>query len=400
MKCRIQDAVDAYGKRRKLQGISQRVLTNERSTLMRMLSLTGNIYMENIRDTHVDDTLAEFAVTNSPRSMANHYGTLRQFFLWSMETGRVRRTPMAGMKPPTYTVTERNRLSVMKFPALLDAARNPRDRILMACGLYTLGRTAEILPIKIGDIKKDLKRVRMDLAKKRGRDDVGTDLKPITIELRTELDRWLSEYSRLFGPLQEEWYLIPTRTAGRAVRTGFNPEDPYGPRGYVVDQVYVPTRHMSVNIPKKVVQEALETVGFPTRADDGTSLNEGMHTLRRSGARGRYDAKRWMGHDNAIRHVQALLNHKHAAMTEHYIGINLDKIQRDEELIDDWMYPQNRTDGVVIDFAAQAAVKRLAETDAMPYYSKQLGRFLTPEEQSGWDKFIAEHLTAPTQLVV
>jgi integrase len=358
LKVRVSDAIDSYQKRRKLQGITDGVLRNEKSTLTRLLNMTGNIYLENVRDTHVDDAQAEMAQTCSPRSMANKYHELNGFFRWCVESGRLKRSPMAGMRPPTFTVVERNRLEAAKFPLLLDAARSPRDRILMATALYTLGRSSECVTPKVGDVKREINRIRMPLAKKRGRDEIATDLKPITIEYWEELDRWFSAYSRECGKLQDDWYLIPTLTAGNPVRIKrVNPGDP-GAR--MVGQHWVPTRPVSQNVPKQIVQEALEAVGYPTRADDGTSLGEGMHTLRRSGARARYDAKRWMGHDNAIRHVQALLNHKHAFMTEHYIGINLDKIQRDEELIGDYMYPQLRTDGTVVDFATQKALRHLA----------------------------------------
>jgi integrase len=354
----VSEAIDAYQKRRKLQGITAGVLRNEKSTLTKLLNVTGNVYLENVRDTQVDDAQAEMASTCSPRTMANKFHELNGFFKWCVESGRLKRSPMAGMKPPTFTVVERNRLEASKFPALLDAAQNPRDRILMATALYTLGRSVECIAPKIGDVKKDLSRIKMDVAKKRGRDEIATDLKPITIEFGEELDRWFSDYSRMCGRLQEDWYLIPARTQGNPVRVSrVNPGDP---GAIVVNQNFVPNKMVSQNIPKQIVQEALEAVGFPTRADDGTTLREGMHTLRRSGARARYDAKRWMGHDNAIRHVQALLNHKHAYMTEHYIGINLDKIQRDEELIGDYMYPQLRQDGTVVDFATQKALRHLA----------------------------------------
>lgn len=358
MKVRVQEAIDAYQKRRKLQGVTAGVLRNEKSTLTRLMNHTGNVFIENVRDTQVDDAMADMAMTNQPRSMANKYHELNGFFRWCVESGRLKRSPMAGMKPPTFTVTERNRLEVSKFPALLDAAQNPRDRILMATGLYTLGRSIECVSPKVGDVKKDLSRLRMPLAKKRGRDDVATDLKPITIEYAEELDRWFSFYSSACGRLQEDWFLIPSRTAGNPIRV--HREKPGDPGAIQVNQNWLPTRRMSQNIPKLIVQEALEAVGFPTRADDGTSLGEGMHTLRRAGARARYDAKRWMGHDNAIRHVQSLLNHKHAYMTEHYIGINLDKIQRDEELIGDYMYPQLQQGGTVVDFATQKALRHLA----------------------------------------
>lgn len=396
MKVRLSETMDAYMLRRKNSGITEGVRRNEQSTLTRLLKQCGgNLYMDSIRDSHVDDTIAELGKTNTPRSLANHFFTLKGFFQWCVDSGRISRHPMAGMKPPEFTVRERNRLEVSKFPALLDAALFPRDRFLMAMGLYTLSRTVEILNVKIGDVKHDLRRIRMDVAKVRGRNRIGTDLKPITIELQDELDRWLIEYSRMFGRLEDDWYLIPTRTQGQPVRVARN-GDPLAPGARMVNWNYVPTRKIGKTSPKNIVQEALEAVHFPTRADDGTALGEGMHTLRRSGARARYDAKRWMGHDNAIRHVQMLLNHANAGMTETYIGINLDKIERDEELIDDYMYPQNRTDGKVVDFATQKAMRRLAEADggAMPYFSKQLGRALSADEQDAFETFIQQMVGA------
>lgn len=80
----------------------------------------------------------------------------------------------------------------------------------------------------------------------------------------------------------------------------------------------------------RIATRALDKINYPTRGEDGESLREGMHTLRRSAARARFDVLESLGYDGAIRHVQTMLGHATMAMTEHYLGLHLDRVKRNE----------------------------------------------------------------------
>ena len=91
---------------------------------------------------------------------------------------------------------------------------------------------------------------------------------------------------------------------------------------------------------ESVAQRALEAINFPVRDEDGTSLREGIHTLRRSGGRARYEVLREMGHDGSVRQVQAMLHHANLSQTEEYLGISLERQQRNELTRGQPMFPR------------------------------------------------------------
>jgi integrase len=77
------------------------------------------------------------------------------------------------------------------------------------------------------------------------------------------------------------------------------------------------------------VQKAQRSIGWEVEAND----REGVHTLRRSGARALYEelvAGDHEARDEAIGMVQAMLHHKTRAQTEHYIGLEAAREKRDK----------------------------------------------------------------------
>lgn len=323
----LSDALDAYAKHRKPQ-ITKGTHATEQSSLKKLLVEAGNIYTLSLTGDHVDEAFDTLGLTNQPRSMVNHFHIYAGFFRWLHNSERVRRNPMAGRKPPKFTVEERRRVEEEKFPALLDAAPNPVARMLVACGLYLLSRSKEIGNIRIEDILPGTKHIRTKVSKVSGRTRKGSDLMPITVELRRELVRYLAWYEGHCGPLQGHWYLIPAFSRPMYRQ---HPDIPGASTRY---QTVIPDQ-ISGSKHNETVQECLEAIGFDTSGG-----GEGMHTLRRSGARARFNALRALGYDGALREVQMLLHHVHGSMTEHYIGIDLDTLKRDEALIDQYMYPQ------------------------------------------------------------
>lgn len=338
MKQRLSEAIDDYAKHRSSKRLTKLTLNNDKTTLTALCrAVPSNLFVENITSAHMDALFEDLAGSRSDRSLGNDFYILTSFFRWCATTKRMPRwhDPLVNHSAPEWFHRERNRLPVTKFAILLDAAVSGRDRILFALALYTLGRANELVRITVGDVDFDNRKIRMPLSKNRSRGGKEADWMPIPRELRKELARWFIEYAEEVGPLRPEYYLVPALSRPRLINTPDQGRD----GASEIIQVINPLRPLNPRY-STAAKDALESIGFPIRDADGKSLGEGMHTLRRSGARARFDALRAMGYDRALRQVQALLHHQFSSMTEHYIGITLDILERDEALMDEWMYPQ------------------------------------------------------------
>lgn len=337
----LNDAIEEYRLRRVAERKAKGTLNMDATALRRLMEVTGNIHVEKITGKHISELMIRLAQKNSNRTLCNYHFIYEAFFAYCAKSGKMPRyhDPMEDRKPPSFTVEERRRIPVDYFPAFLNHSRNDRERMLFASALYLLPRIGEIRQIRLEDINLTERRIRVNVEKQRGRKKPSTDLMPITRELDEELRRWLPIYSDTCGRLQNNWYLIPN--PGKT--TFHRPEGTGSGRFQSHHQDVAPLQTLGAR-PHVWAQEVMEKIGFATRNPDGTSRNEGMHTLRRSGARARFDALRDLGYDGALRQVQALLHHANSSMTEHYIGMDVDKLRRDEALMGEWMYPQLQGD--------------------------------------------------------
>jgi len=79
----------------------------------------------------------------------------------------------------------------------------------------------------------------------------------------------------------------------------------------------------------RYVQKPLRAFGVTLRDGDDKSKMEGVHTLRRSGARALFDEMVAQGsYDRVLRNVSAMLHHKSTVMTERYLGFDVDVTKR------------------------------------------------------------------------
>lgn len=325
----LSDGIDEYLLWRKSQDYRPNTLTNERTVLKRMLTTCGNVYIDNLEQRHVTRYFTDASRTRRPSTLRLDHTVLNQFFSWARETKRMGadNNPMYGRRRPERLIRERERISVSKFPHLLDVAEvsSPRNRAVVAVLLYTLMRDQEAAHLRVGDIDLDGGWVLGRITKSHLEDRL-----PISSELDRELRKWLATYARECGPLQPDWYLLPRRTVlgvqqderGRIVShtTGYDPLRPMGKMGTTVRPI-------------------LESFGFPIRDSRDQPLQEGAHTIRRSGARALFDALVESGYDFALRVVQAMLHHSSITTTEHYIGVSADRRSRDELIRGQVMYP-------------------------------------------------------------
>lgn len=328
----LNESIDDYVTHLKSRGLAPGYLKSCRVTLRRLMTVVGNILTESIHEGHIDQYFNDASRTRSNRSLGVDTAHLRGFFDWAVRTRRAGRNgnPMAGRKKPKYAPREWRGLPASKFPALLDATRHPRDRILMALGIYLLGRAAEFQILRVADVMLEAGSVSYRIPKTHK-----VDLLPICEELDVELRRWLTFYTEECGPLDPNWYLVPAKT--KAPLRGPGIQD-------FTQERLVPARQMK-DLHKTAVR-ILEAIGYQVRDENGKALNEGMHTLRRSAARALYEQLRDEGDPSPVETVRSMLNHSTELQTRHYIGLQSDRIHRDARLRGRVMFPGLRGENV------------------------------------------------------
>lgn len=197
---------------------------------------------------------------------------------------------------------------------LVESAAYPMHRIALAVGSNTALRGSEVVGIKIGKINLDAGEMLVTLWKN-DRDEVV----PITSRLDQEIRQWLVHYeantiAQGLGPLQPQWYLVPSQFPGRGRLPGssrFTKDSPIN--------IYLrPEKHPSR--PHEIVQLAMERMGLDFE------VGEGFHTTRRAFARAFHDGLVAAGDPNALRKTAALLHHANTTMTERYLRLSVETV--------------------------------------------------------------------------
>lgn len=333
----IEDAVELFITARAADGAAPNTCKGYRSNLAHLTRVVGRKRIRDLTVTDVDTLFADLSPRMADASINAVIASLSAFFKWSRARGHMEPTcdPLAGRRMRKLRRVERRRLTASQFPALLAAAPHPRDRMILAIGLYLMLRQSEIGDLRVGDVNLDAGEVRVRIFKTRDADTM-----PISSELDCELRRWLTYYTDECGPLQPDWYLVPRRTKSTT-------RDPLG--RIVPDwtsQRLIPDQRVWKI--EAVAQQALAQIGWEMRDVNGKSMWEGMHTLRRSGARALFDELVAQGYDGALRTVQAFLHHANSVMTERYLGLELDRSSRNRKFTGQPMFPSQEAGNVVV----------------------------------------------------
>lgn len=334
----LSEAIDLYIQDRRAKGAAKGTLRNQERYLRYLLAETGNINTKSLGPRHVD----LFWVAHpdlSPGSKNNARSAMESFFKWCRARNHMARDtdPMEGVRK--FKVAERHRTMVpqSEFSTLIESQRNPRYRIVLALGLYTFARASEMERLRWQDDLGD--RILITRGKTGTVDEI-----PVCSELRAELDRWRLAYAAKMGrPVEPGWLIIPAVSGGE-----------FGPGRQRSATEYNPTRRSHTG---SVVRVVLERAGY-------YQAYEGAHTLRRSGARALYDQLSSVGHDRAIRIVQAMLGHSSIANTEIYLRLSLDRKVRDDLLSGKPMFP-SMGGGEVIRFQERRDGQARARGDRM-----------------------------------
>ena len=326
---RLSDAIAEYQQYRTSQRFAKNTIRAERQALDLLLAEVGNIQMKHLDARHGEAYVAALLSSGKAPGTVNLYrGAFRRFCSWC----HTRRYLPGGNSPLGTTrnlkdhVKPRRRIPSRDFARLLDSCEHPQERIIVALGLYLFLRASEVSDLDIEHVDLDSQTIRVFQRKTGKWDDM-----PISRRLDAELRRWLTWYAEdqapKRGPLMPHWPLVPARTRTSMVNdgSGKNGGRPVVPRS---GQMNPMSRSKQIH---GKVQKSLRAFGWEVSADD----REGVHTLRRSGARALYETladSDGEARDEAIGMVQAMLHHATRAQTEHYIGLEAAKEKRDKLL--------------------------------------------------------------------
>jgi integrase len=316
----LSEAIQMFRVSRQADGYAANTVKNNHHLLTRVLSITGDIEVASMTASHVDVVMAcETERGLAPGSLNEYVSTLSAFSKWcrAREYMRPEQNPVAGRRYRKDPPKQRDMIPLSLFPAVLDAAENPRDRYLMALGLYTMGRQSEVKALRVRDL--DLQSGYLSVTVFKTKE---TDRIPISVELDRESRRWLTAYTREVGPLRPDHVLVPSYRS-----VGFQQWE------------LCPTSVVSK--PEDLVKRTLRRAGWVPQ--DWT----GMHLLRRSSARALFDELSAKGYDGALRQVQTWLHHSSSTMTERYLGLTVDREVRDKETRGLSMFPSLADSGVV-----------------------------------------------------
>jgi integrase len=321
----LADAVAAYlDDRLHLDDVAENTLTHERNLLARFVMLTADKQVGRL--THGDvEAFIKALRSGDPRAGGKTgYSTaslnlakirLRGFLAWCYRKGFCRGDLQDALKASRKPEQRRDflRLSANELLTMLDNATIPRDRAMLAAGMNTGLRSDELKNLRLGQFDLDNGEFYVKINKTNT-----SDVMPITSDFDAELRRWLSFYESECGPLQPSWYMFPSVTAPRFTAGNNDPS--------AQERKIVPTLRFSQ--PRSCVRRGLKSLGY----SDEQLKGEGFHTLRRSVARLYFDSLVGSGYDYALRETAALLHHKNTSTTERYLGLDVEKVRRDERM--------------------------------------------------------------------
>lgn len=316
---RAQQAADQYLTWCEATGKAVNTLRNRRTALDRFVTVNRNPDTRTIDATAVDRfVIASQHLSDGSFNLA--ISNLRGWLRWMRVRGLIQLDVdmlMASITRRKNRPPERRRIPLTQFPVLLEAAgrRHPRDRMVVAAGLYLFLRASEIRSLRVKDVDLASGEVTVTIHKTRER-----DVMPISAELDRELRLWLTWYADNYGPLDPDWWLCP------AVAPTRQPSDVD-----YADRPLSPQSKMCANM--AVVQQALAAIGWED------TCGEGVHCLRRSAARALFDELAGSSFDGAMRRVMSLLHHKSQQTTETYLGLTVDKAQRDKAVRGHSLFP-------------------------------------------------------------
>lgn len=318
---RLEDACERYLQRIANEGKAQQTVETSRYSLECLCKQLGNPWVHLITDEQMDKycygpkglRLGKRGKPVKAASFNRYLSILKGFFEHAQLMHWTDVDPMRSIKSARKEASPRKLLlSASELTALLEACNSPVERIACALGMNTGLRSNDIRHLTIGDVSLTAGLIQTEIRKTKALDD-----KEITADLHVELIRWLDTYAQLMdlpsrADLPNHWYLVPVYKAPSAVV-------PNGRYKLYPERMYT--------VPWNLVKRPLSRIGHDPSG-------EGFHTLRRSSARLFFERLRSQGEgrDHALMIVKDYLGHANTAMTEHYLGLSVERTLRSKQL--------------------------------------------------------------------
>lgn len=318
---KLNIASQAYLAHRR-NGWSESTVKNDAKCLRKLQAHIGDVNVAKISPEMMDEFLSSKPMNPSPGTYNLYFSGLRNFFKWCRQRKYmpIDHDPLVGQRIKPKPEVQQLRIPMEKFPSLLAEAKKPRDRMIICIGLYLMVRESEARSIQLKHINLTESWIQVTVHKDPSKK---IDHMPISPELDAELRTYLTWYAQQHGKLEDDWYLIPQyRFTNRWQEQEMNPTQGLGPGGMA-----------------RPIQRIVASLGYPTR-------RVGMHTLRRSAAAAVFLEKKRLGYDGALRQVAAWLHHKNQRTSEIYLGMDIDRNQRDKEAKEAPLYPSLQADNV------------------------------------------------------
>lgn len=311
----LEDAAEAYLLHRKTQ-VAHNTWLADQAALTRLVRLLGStVEVRAVAAPDIDRYVADMAGCN-PSSRNLRVRKIKQFFDYAQRRGWVTENPVE-RRPEREVEADPLFIPRERFPELLAGAGNPRDRAVVACGLYLFLRGGEMQTLRVSDIQPGFTRIKTTQHKTGGR-----DVMPVCAELGQELRSYLRWYTDKVPDLDGQAYLLPATRRVMVMPHSYPGDGKF--RRFEGEDRVIP--HVPVPKPHRIIQRALEGIGMPT-------FRQGGHTLRRSGARALFDRLREEeGVDGALQTVKSMLHHESVTMTERYLGVTPERDRRDTRL--------------------------------------------------------------------
>lgn len=328
---RLSEAQTEFTRHLNARGMAHRTVKSHNQTLRRCVAVWGDIYLSSVKPQHVDKLFSDSTWSASTTNL--NLSNVRQFFRWAAIHKYVDRQydPTEGWRNRKVERRERFWLPVEEFYDLLDACHSDRDRAVVALGLFTFCRGSEINAIKIRDI--DFERNTVDIWREKTKQ---SDVLPLVDELKEEMLIWLNAYRTQLGrELDPDWYLVPAK--GPLPMIYQHHLRRLAPSGESAQ--YNPT--VQLGKPYECVKRAMRGLGYE-------SHGAGVHVCRRSGARALFDRMRFEGYDGALMRVSSMLGHADTKTTENYLGLKLERQQRNDMLAGKRMFPDLKKSSKVV----------------------------------------------------
>ena len=305
----LLEASEEYANHSKAKGLAPSTIRCRKTALRALWATVGDVRLRSITSKQIDEMFALNHWEPSTRNL--RISNLKAFFSWARFRGYLPRDvdPMFGYRTRTVPEKPRTRITHQEWPRLFAATETTFERAVVATGLYLFLRASEQQALQFQHVHLEDGEIEVHRVKTKSWDTM-----PIALELDGYLREhmaWLSDYATT----TPETYLFPIRTKRLLRDEG----------GRILPGTGRLDFSRPFNSPHRVVQRVLDRAGYPTKG-------EGEHTLRRSGARAYFDELSNDGYDRALRRVQSMLGHSQSNMTEVYLGLDVDRRERNTAL--------------------------------------------------------------------